>query len=152
MTERQWARDELIRFVEQSSGESFAREIEGPALLGLFTVWRIWTEDDEEYHAHYVIAEAGRDTLEFRQDFQPFANWLTRAFNAKNAHERRLDWYRSVIAGVITISLLGLVLWAATSGRASVDYRWLVGALAGTSIAYLMGDWVRKPGGRVLNG
>lgn len=68
-----------------------------------------------------------------------------RAFNAKDVHGRRLDWFRSAIAATIILALLGLVLWAATSGDAAgIDYRWLVGSLAATSIAYLLGGWTRR--------
>ncbi len=142
---RDWDENEIMDFAAAKSGEQSERAIEGPALLGPYTVWRCWTFDGNEYHAHYVIAEEGRDELVFRRDFQPFANWLTRAFNEKDAHGRRLDWFRSFIAALIILALLGLVLWAVTTNQVTGnDYRWLVGALAATSIAYLLGNWTRR--------
>ena len=140
-----WDEADIIAFTGEKSGEQSERAIEGPALLGQFTVWRSWTFDGNEYHAHYIIAEEGSDELLFKRDFQPFANWLTRAFNAKDMHGRRLDWFRSAVAAVIILAMLGLVLWAVTTRQATgIDYRWLVGALAATSIAYLLGNWTRK--------
>ena len=140
-----WDEQDIIDFTVEKSGERSERDIEGPAILGSFTVWRSWTFDKKEYHAHYVIAEEGHDTLIFKRDFQRFANWLTRAFNAKDAHGRRLDWFRSIIAGLIILALLGLLFWAVTNEQAKgIDYRWLVGALAATSMAYLLGNWTRK--------
>jgi hypothetical protein len=140
-----WDERDIMDFAATKSGERSERAIEGPAVLGIYTVWRAWTYDGHEYHAHYVIAEEGRDDLIFKRDFQPFANWLMRAFNAKDMHGRRLDWFRSGVAAVIILALLGLVLWAVTEGKATgIDYRWLVGALAATSIAYLLGAWTRR--------
>ena len=140
-----WDEREIMEFAARKSGEQSERAVEGPALLGPFTVWSAWTYDGNEYHAHYVIAQEGRDELIFKRDFQPFANWVTRAFNAKDAHGRRLDWFRSGVAAVIILALLGLVLWAVTTKQATgIDYRWLVGALAATSIAYLLGSWTRR--------
>ena len=142
---KDWDLDEVMAFVVEKTGEKSERDVEGPALLGPFTVWRAWTYDGREYHAHYVIAEDGVDHLTFKRDFQPFANWLTRAFNAKDMHGRRLDWFRSGIAAAIILAMLGLVLWAVTTKQATgIDYRWLVGALAATSIAYLLGSGTRR--------
>ena len=141
----EWDEADIMKFATQKSGERSERAVEGPAVLGSFTVWRAWTFDGNEYHAHYVIAEESSDGLLFKRDFQPFANWLMRAFNAKDVHGRRLDWFRSVIAAVIILALLGLVLWAVTTKQATgIDYRWLVGALAATAIAYLLGGWTRR--------
>jgi hypothetical protein len=140
-----WDEADIIAFTVEKSGEQSERAIEGPALLGPYTVWRSWTFDGQEYHAHYVVAEEGVDQLVFKRDFQPFANWLMRAFNAKDIHGRRLEWFRSGVAALIVLALLGLVLWAVTNRQATgIDYRWLVGALAATSIAYLLGSWTRR--------
>lgn len=140
-----WDEADIVKFTELKSGEASEREIEGPALLGPYTVWRSWTFGNGEYHAHYVIAREGSEELVFKRDFQPFANWLTQAFNARDAHGRRLDWFRAVIAAVIILTLVGLVIWAVTTKQATgIDYRWLVGALATTSIAYLLGSWTRR--------
>lgn len=142
-----WSNRDIDNFVAKETGEKSEREVEGPALLGPHTVWRVWTFDGKSYNAHYVIGDETLEELELLENFQPFANWLTRAFNAKDTHSRRLEWLRSIIASVITLTLLALVVWAVLKGQASgVDFRWLVGALATTALGYLLGDWVRKPG------
>jgi hypothetical protein len=105
----------------------------------------VWTYDGKEYNAHYVVGEESRSKLTLFENFQPFANWLMDAFNAKDIHTRRLDWLRSGVATVITLTLLGLVVWAVVRGQASgVDFRWLVGALAATSLGYLLGGGAIK--------
>lgn len=142
-----WTYQQIKDFVAQETGENPERDVEGPALLGPYTVWRAWTYDGNEYHAHYVVGEELMQELNLHQDFQPFANWLMRAFNAKDTHTRRLEWLRSIVAALITLTLLSLVVWAVLKGQANdVDFQWLVGALAATALGYLLGDWVRKPG------
>ena len=140
-----WTYDQLFSFVEEQTGEKRQDEPEGPAILGPYTVWRCWTYDGKEYHAHHVIAVEGWSSLELKRDFQAFANWLMRAFNATELHTRRLDWLRNGVAATITLVLLGLVVWAVLNDKAQgVDFRWLVGALATTSLGYLLGGWTRK--------
>ena len=69
------------------------------------------------------------------------------AFNVKDAHTRRLEWFRSAIAAMITLTLLALLVWAVLRGQAAgIDYKWLAGALAATSLGYLLGGWTRRPG------
>ena len=140
-----WTNKQIEKFVCDNSGEKTERSVEGPALLGSYAVWRVWTFDGSEYHAHYVVGEELLDRLTLFEDFQPFANWLTRAFNAKDSHNRRLEWLRSTIASIITLTLLALVVWAVPKGQAAgVDFKWLVGALATTALGYLLGGWVRR--------
>lgn len=140
-----WTYQQIEDFVIANTKEKATREVEGPAELGPFTVWRVWTYDGKEYNAHYVVGEELLNKLTIFQNFQPFANWLMRAFNAKDSHSRRLDWLRSIVATIITLSLLSLVVWAVVMGKAAgVDFRWLVGALATTALGYLLGGWVRR--------
>lgn len=137
---------DIIAFAVQESGEKDANCIEGPAQLGDYTVWRCWTSDGDEFHAHYVVAKKGRVELEFKRDFAPFANWLLHAFDAADVHGRRLDWLRSIIASVITLALVAILLWAVGTGQAKgIDYGWLIGALAAAGLGYLLGKWVRRP-------
>lgn len=141
----EWDESDVMAFAVKRSGEKSAKEVEGPALLGDFTVWRCWTCDGKEYHAHHVIAQKGSRELQFARYFPYFASWLTRAFNETDAHERRLDWLRSGIAALTVLALLFLVGWAAMTGNAKqIDYKWLVGALAASSFAYLLGPWTRR--------
>ena len=141
-----WTYKEIQAFTVEQTGEEFAREVEGPAQLGPYTVWRVWTNDGNAYNAHYVVGEELLKELALYHNFQPFANWLSVAFNAKDSHSRRLDWLRSLVATIITLTLLALVVWAVLQGKASgVDFRWLVGALATTALGYLLGGWVRRP-------
>jgi hypothetical protein len=140
-----WTYSEVEQFVVEQTGEKTAREVEGPAVLGPYTVWRVWTNDGQAYNAHYVVGEELLKELSLFQNFQPFANWLMRAFNAKDSHSRQLDWLRSIVATIITITLLVLVVWAVLNGQAKgVDFQWLVGALAATALGYLLGGWVRR--------
>jgi hypothetical protein len=141
-----WTYEQIEKYVAEQTGEKTERSVEGPAVLGPYTVWRVWTFDGDEYNAHYVVGEELLKELTLFQNFQPFANWLMKAFNARDSHSRRLDWLRSLIAATITLTLLVLVVWAVVQGKAGdVDFKWLVGALATTSLGYLLGDWVRKP-------
>lgn len=140
-----WSFQQIEDFVAEKSRQKTQREVEGPAILGTHQVWRVWTLHDEEYHAHYVLGNEFMQELTLFEDFQPFANWLMKAFNAAERHNRGLDWLRSMVASIITLTLLGLVVWAVLGGKAStVDFRWLVGALATTALGYLLGGWVRK--------
>ena len=141
-----WTYKEVETFVTEQTGEDAQRaEVEGPALLGPYTVWRVWTYDGKEYNAHYVVGEELIKELTLFHNFQPFANWLMKAFNATDSHSRRLDWLRSIVASIITLTLLGLVVWAVLKGQAAgVDFKWLVGALAATALGYLLGGWTRK--------
>lgn len=136
---KDWTEDEIRAFVEERTGQD-GDAIEGPAVLGDFLVWRCWTWDKKEWHAHYVLANEESGELALKNDFQNFANWLMRAFNAKDLHARRLDWLKSIVATITMLTLLALVVWAVIAGRATgVDFRWLVGTLAASSIAYLLG-------------
>ncbi len=138
--------EEIEAFVRDRTGERTERAVEGPAVLGQYVVWRVWTNDGREYHAHYVVAEEGVTALLLFQDFQPFANWLMRAFNVSDAHGRRLDWLRAGVAATIMLVLLALVVWAVlTRQAANLDFKWLAAALATTSLGYLLGGWVRVP-------
>ena len=140
-----WSYQQIEEFVAQQSGEKTEREVEGPAILGTHQVWRVWTFANNEYNAHYVLGNEFMNELTLFENFQPFANWLMKAFNAAERHNRGLDWLRSTVASVITLTLLALVVWAVLSGKASsLDFKWLVGALATTALGYLLGGWVRK--------
>lgn len=142
-----WTYKQIEAFVAEQTGEDAQKaEAEGPAVLGPYTVWRVWTYDGKEYNAHYVVGDELLNELDLFQNFQPFANWLMKAFNATDSHSRRLDWLRSIVASMITLTLLALVVWAVLKGQASgVDFKWLVGALAVTALGYLLGGWTRKP-------
>jgi hypothetical protein len=141
-----WTYKEIESFAAEQTGEDAQKaEAEGPAVLGPYTVWRVWTYDGKEYNAHYVVGDELLKELKLFQNFQPFANWLMKAFNATDSHSRRLDWLRSIVASVITLTLLVLVVWAVLKGQAAgVDFKWLVGALAATALGYLLGGWTRK--------
>lgn len=142
-----WTYGQIEEFVSKQTGEDPQKsEVEGPGVLGPYTVWRVWTYDGKAYNAHYVAGEELIGELTLYQNFQPFANWLMRAFNATDSHSRRLDWLRSLVATIITLTLLALVVWAVLNGQgAGVDFKWLIGALATTALGYLLGGWVRKP-------
>ena len=58
-----WDEKQIMDFTAEKSGEQSERAVEGPAVLGSSTVWRSWTFDGNEYHAHYVIAEEGVENL-----------------------------------------------------------------------------------------
>ncbi|MDR6849379.1 hypothetical protein J2X47_001652 [Sphingomonas sp. BE270] len=141
-----WTFKQIEEFVASQTGEEPQRaEVEGPAVLGPYTVWRVWTYDGSVYNAHYVVGHELLKELQLFQNFQPFANWLMKAFNATEIHTRGLDWLRSIVASTITLTLLILVVWAVIHDKASgVDFRWLVGALAVTALGYLLGGWTRK--------
>jgi hypothetical protein len=140
-----WKNREIEEFVAQQTGERTEREVEGPAVLGPYTVWRVWTYDGKEYNAHYVVGDELMKELTLFENFPPFAIWLMKAFNATDSHSRRLDWLRSFVASIITLTLLALVVWAVLKGQAAgVDFKWLVGALATTALGYLLGGWVRR--------
>lgn len=140
-----WTYKEIDAFVGDQTGDATEREVEGPAVLGPYAVWRVWTFDGQEYHAHYVVGDELLKKLTLFENFQPFANWLMKAFNARDIHSRRLDWLRSIVASIITLTLLALVVWAVLNREAAgVDFKWLVGALATTALGYLLGGWGRK--------
>jgi len=143
---RDWRDDEIRTFVVNTTHEEDQNYVEGPAVLGKNVVWRCWTRDaDGEYHAHYVIAGPTSEDLQLLEDFQRFAVWLAIAFNIEDAHERWLDWVRSVVAATIILTLLGLCVWAFTHGQAKdIDFMWLVAGLTASSVAYLLGDWTRR--------
>jgi hypothetical protein len=141
-----WNFKQVETFVVGETGEVVQRSVEGPAMLGSYTVWRVWTYDGNEFNAHYVVGDELLDTLTLFYNFQPFANWLMQAFNATERHTRSLEWLRSIVATTITLTLLALVVWAVLKGQATgVDFKWLVGALAATSLGYLLGGWTRNP-------
>ncbi len=139
-----WNYAEIDSFVTTQTGEKTEREVEGPAILGPYSVWRVWTFNGEEYNAHYVVGKESSKELTIFENFQPFANWLMIAFNVKDSHARHLDWLRSIVASIITLTLLGLVVWAVLNHKTGVDFKWLVGALATTALGYLLGGWVRR--------
>jgi hypothetical protein len=140
----EWTNKDIARFVTDKTKESFERTVEGPALLGSHFVWRVWTNDGQEFNAHYVVGNELLKELTLFENFQPFAIWLTKAFNATDSHARKLDWLRSMVATIITLTLLALVVWAVTKGQVtSVNFQWLVGALATTALGYLLGGKVK---------
>lgn len=139
-----WNYAEIDNFVTTQTGEKTEREVEGPAILGPYSVWRVWTFNGEEYNAYYVVGKESSKELTIFENFQPFANWLMIAFNVKDSHARHLDWLRSIVASIITLTLLGLVVWAVLNHKTGVDFKWLVGALATTALGYLLGGWVRR--------
>lgn len=141
-----WTYKEIDKFVAQMTKEQSQNTVEGPAVLGRYYVWRAWTFNGSEYNAHYVIGDISKESLALFENFQPFGNWLMDAFKAKDVHSRRLDWLRSIVASIIILTLLTLVVWSVINDKAAdIDFKWLVGALAATALAYLLGDWVRKP-------
>jgi hypothetical protein len=141
-----WTYQQIKDFVAVQTGEEVEREVEGPAVLGPYMVWRAWTFDGHEYNANYVVGEELLDKLSLYENFQPFTVWLMTAFNAKDVHMRRLDWLRMTVATIITLTLLALLVWAVLAGKATgVDYKWLAGALAVTALGYLLGGRILMP-------
>lgn len=140
---------DILKFVRERTSHEGETYVEGPVYLGQYRTWRVWTYGGGEYHAHYVIQNGDKPGLSFKRDYQAFAHWLTHAFDVSKIHTRRLEWFRNIIAASIVFSLLGITIWAIVAerigtGPQDINYRWLVGALAASSIAYLMGDWVRR--------
>ncbi len=149
--EKDWDEKEISEAVASKFDQRDENAVEGPARLGSFRAWRVWTFGNGKYHAHYALAKDDEPLLIFR-NFQPFADWLRVAFDDEKrvrelalTDERRRAWARLAVAAIIVLVMLGLVVFMVV-GRNDSNFSvtYVVTALLGGGVAYLLGDWVRK--------
>ena len=112
---------------------------EGPVNLGGNTIWRVWTYDGNEHHAHYVRF-SDEEGLVFYENFSPFAQWINPHFDLEKTTKIKQSWAPVFIASLIVIVLLSLVVYqVASAGQSGFDIYYVVSALIGGAVTFLFG-------------
>lgn len=112
--------DELVKIVCERMNQKYAGEIEGPYRIGRFSVARVWTFADGEYHAHHVVSK-GND-VEVYDNFEPFASWI----DAKLYREGTGEYIRYGVATIVILVCLAVMANAEYQGD---NFQWATAGL-----------------------
>lgn len=118
--------------------DSESTPVSGPFKVGSFYIWQIWTMKDDYFHTRHAVSDQNQ-IIDIYPDFHGFANWLSERQN-----EFRLIVVRIYVAVAIVAVALGLLVFLVVQKNDAVDAAYLMTALVGGAVAYLLGDWVRK--------